>query len=79
MRKLLSTLLALSLALSLGACAVKVEPDKPDEPAKDKLRIVFTEEHLTKEVEYKADDGTVLLADTGGKYVNYRIERRDKN
>ena len=25
MRKLLSTLLALSLALSLGACAVKVE------------------------------------------------------
>ena len=24
-------------------------------------------------------DGTVLLADTGGKYVNYRIERRDKN
>ena len=53
----------LSLALSLGACAVKVEPDKPDEPAKDELRIVFTEEHLTKEVEYKADDGTVLLAE----------------
>ena len=61
MKKLLSTLLALSLALSLGACAVKVEPDKPDEPAKDELRVVFTEEHLTKEVEYKADDGTVLL------------------
>lgn len=54
MRKLLSTLLALSLALSLGACAVKVEPDKPDEPAKDELRIVFTEEHLTKEVDRKS-------------------------
>lgn len=25
----------------------------------------------------KTYDGTVLLADTGGKYVNYRIERRD--
>ena len=60
MRKLLSTLLALSLALSLGACAVKVEPDKPDEPAKDELRIVFTEEHLTKEVEYKADDLSLI-------------------
>ena len=49
MKKLLSTLLALSLALSLGACAVKVDPDKPDEPVKDELRVVFTEEHLTKE------------------------------
>ena len=73
MRKLLSTLLALSLALSLGACAVKVEPDKPDEPAKDKLRIVFTEEHLTKEVEYKADDGTVLLIE---KYDLPQLEVR---
>lgn len=27
----------------------------------------------------KTYDGTVLLADTGGKYVNYRIERKDKN
>ena len=27
----------------------------------------------------KTYDGTVLLSDTGGKYVNYRIERRDKN
>ena len=27
----------------------------------------------------KTYDGTVLLADTGWKYVNYRIERRDKN
>ena len=27
----------------------------------------------------KTYDGTVLLADTGGKYVNYHIERRDKN
>ena len=64
MKKLLCTLLALSLALSLGACAVKVDPGEPDEPAKDELRIVFTEEHLTKEVEYKADDGTVLLTET---------------
>ena len=27
----------------------------------------------------KTYDGTVLGADTGGKYVNYRIERREKN
>ena len=27
----------------------------------------------------KTYDGTVLLADTGGKYVNYRIERRDNS
>lgn len=73
MKKLLSTLLALSLALSLGACAVKVEPDKPDEPAKDELRVVFTEEHLTKEVEYKADDGTVLLIE---KYDLPQLEVR---
>ncbi len=73
MRKLLSTLLALSLALSLGACAVKVDPDKPDEPAKDELRVVFTEEHLTKEVEYKADDGTVLLIE---KYDLPQLEVR---
>ena len=73
MKKLLSTLLALSLALSLGACAVKVEPDKPDEPAKDELRIVFTEERLTKEVEYKADDGTVLLIE---KYDLPQLEVR---
>ena len=73
MRKLLSTLLALSLALSLGACAVKVEPDKPDEPVKDELRVVFTEEHLTKEVEYKADDGTVLLIE---KYDLPQLEVR---
>ncbi len=26
----------------------------------------------------KTYDGTVLLADTGGKYVNYRVERNDK-
>ena len=73
MKKLFASLLALSLALSLGACAVKVEPDKPDEPAKDELRIVFTEEHLTKEVEYKADDGTVLLIE---KYDLPQLEVR---
>ena len=73
MRKLLSTLLALSLALSLGACAVKVDPSEPDEPAKDELRVVFTEEHLTKEVEYKADDGTVLLIE---KYDLPQLEVR---
>lgn len=66
MKKLLSTLLALSLALSLGACAVKVSPDapgepKPDEPTTDELQIVFSEDRLTKQTEYKADDGTVLL------------------
>ena len=73
MKKLLSTLLALSLALSLGACAVKVDPSEPDEPAKDELRVVFTEEHLTKEVEYKADDGTVLLIE---KYDLPQLEVR---
>ena len=73
MKKLLSTLLALSLALSLGACAVKVDPNEPDEPAKDELRIVFTEEHLTKEFEYKADDGTVLLIE---KYDLPQLEVR---
>ena len=26
----------------------------------------------------KTYDGTVLLADTGGKYVNYRVEQRGK-
>ena len=26
----------------------------------------------------KTYDGTVLLADTGGKYVNFRIERRQQ-
>ena len=66
MKKLLSTLLALSLALSLGACAVKVGPDapgepKPDEPTTDELQIVFSEDRLTKQTEYKADDGTALL------------------
>ena len=73
MKKLLSTLLTLSLALSLGACAVKTDPGEPDEPAKDELRIVFTEEHLTKETEYKADDGTVLLIE---KYDLPQLEVR---
>lgn len=27
----------------------------------------------------KTYDGTVLLADTGGKYVNYCVEQRGKN
>ena len=73
MKKLFASLLALSLALSLGACAVKVDPTGPDEPAKDELRIVFTKEHLTKEVEYKADDGTVLLIE---KYDLPQLEVR---
>lgn len=73
MKKLFASLLALSLALSLGACAVKVDPSEPDEPAKDELRIVFTKEHLTKEVEYKADDGTVLLIE---KYDLPQLEVR---
>lgn len=25
----------------------------------------------------KTYDGTVLLSDTGGKYVNYRVEKRN--
>ena len=32
MKKLFASLLALSLALSLGACAVKVDPTGPDAP-----------------------------------------------
>lgn len=36
---------------------------------------------IERSVCYKVTDntGTVLLADTGGKYVNYRVEQRGKN
>ena len=47
MKKLLSTLLALSLALSLGACAVKVDPNGPDAPKPSQPEtpeLTFTEE-----------------------------------
>ena len=73
MKKLRAALLAFSLALALGACADKINPGEPDEPAKDELRIVFSEDHLTKESEYKADDGTVLLIE---KYDLPQLEVR---
>ena len=47
---------------------------KPDRPAKDgSCASIFTEEHLTKEVEYTADDGTVLLIE---KYDLPQLEVR---
>ena len=66
MRKLLSTLLALSLALSLGACAVKVDPSEPDrpqpsEPETPELTFAIGTP-LSHEMTYKADDGTILLS-----------------
>lgn len=73
MKKLIAALLAFSLALALGACADKINPGEPNEPAKDELRIVFSEDHLTKEIEYKADDGTVLLIE---KYDLPQLEVR---
>ena len=35
--------------------------------------------HLVSLADAGTYDGTVLLADTGGKYVNYRVEQRGKN
>ena len=66
MKKLLSTLLALSLALSLGACAVKVDPSEPDrpqpsEPETPELTFAIGTP-LSHEMTYKADDGTILLS-----------------
>ena len=66
MKKLLSTLLALSLALSLGACAVKVDPSEPDrpqpsEPETPELTFAIGTP-LRHEMTYKADDGTILLS-----------------
>lgn len=66
MKKLLSTLLALSLALSLGACAVKVNPSEPDrpqpsEPETPELTFAIGTP-LSHEMTYKADDGTILLS-----------------
>ena len=63
MKKLLSTLLALSLALSLGACAVKVDPSEPDrpqpsEPETPELTFAVGTP-LRHEMTYKADDGTI--------------------
>ena len=71
MRKLLSTLLALSLALSLGACAVKVDPTGPDAPKPSQPEtpeLTFAVgTPLTHESTYTADDGTLLL------HTNYEL------
>ena len=34
-------------------------------------------EEQKAQLEKQIYDGTVLLADTGGKYVNYRVEHRN--
>lgn len=71
MRKLLSTLLALSLALSLGACAVKVDPSEPDAPKPSQPEMpeltFAVGTPLTHESTYTADDGTLLL------HTNYEL------
>ena len=71
MKKLLSTLLALSLALSLGACAVKVDPSEPDAPKPSQPEtpeLTFAVgTPLTHESTYTADDGTLLL------HTNYEL------
>ena len=71
MKKLLSTLLALSLALSLGACAVKVDPTGPDAPKPSQPEtpeLTFAVgTPLTHESTYTADDGTLLL------HTNYEL------
>ena len=65
MKKLLTLLCMLTLTISLAACGsapdAPAEPDQGD-PASG-MRLVFGDP-LTKEIEYKADDGTVLLVET---------------
>lgn len=64
MKHPLALLPALALALALTACG-SAAPDEPKaNDAAESLRIVFAEEHLAKETEYTADDGTVLLIET---------------
>lgn len=71
MKKLFSSLLALSLALSLGACAVKVDPTGPDAPKPSQPEtpeLTFAVgTPLTHESTYTADDGTLLL------HTNYEL------
>lgn len=66
MRKLLSTLLALSLALSLTACGGNGDPTgpdapKPSQPETPELTFAIGTP-LSHEMTYKADDGTILLS-----------------
>lgn len=74
MKRLLTLLCVLALTLSLAACGSA--PDAPAEPNQDDLasgiRLVFGDP-LTKEIEYKADDGTVLLIE---KYDLPQLEVR---
>ena len=71
MKKLFASLLALSLALSLGACAVKVDPTGPDAPnpsQPETPELTFAVgTPLTHESTYTADDGTLLL------HTNYEL------
>lgn len=71
MKKLFASLLALSLALSLGACAVKVDPTGPDAPKPSQPEtpeLTFAVgTPLTHESTYTADDGTLLL------HTNYEL------
>ncbi len=66
MKKILSLLLAFLLTLSLTACGMAKpsgdSPDTPDASAADNEELHFAlGTPLTKESEYKDDDGTVLL------------------
>lgn len=66
MKKLLSTLLALSLALSLAACGSSGSPTgpdapKPSQPETPELTFAIGTP-LRHEMTYKADDGTILLS-----------------
>ena len=71
MKKLFASLLALSLALSLGACAVKGDPTGPDAPKPSQPEtpeLTFAVgTPLTHESTYTADDGTLLL------HTNYEL------
>lgn len=66
MKKLLSLLLCLSLAFSLGGCGAQQPPTTPaapdtETPAAESTLHFALGEPLTFEEEYTADDGTVLL------------------
>ena len=71
MKKLLSTLLALSLALSLTACGGNGDPTGPDAPKPSQPEtpeLTFAVgTPLTHESTYTADDGTLLL------HTNYEL------
>lgn len=71
MKKLLSTLLALSLALSLTACGGNGDPTGPDAPKPSQPEtpeLTFAVgTPLTHEMSYTADDGTLLL------HTNYEL------